>query len=54
MDSKAPSLPLTDFLESEVRYTALARTFPEEAKRLMAAAEAQAKSKYAALADMAK
>ncbi|HHU06715.1 MAG TPA: pyruvate:ferredoxin (flavodoxin) oxidoreductase, partial [Clostridiaceae bacterium] len=30
LDSKAPSRPYTDFLEKEVRYTTLYRTYPEE------------------------
>ena len=42
LDSKAPSLPLRDFLQQEVRFTALARTFPEKAEELMAQAEKQA------------
>ena len=43
------------FLEGEVRYAALHRTFPENAKRLFAEAEKQAKARYESykkLADM--
>ena len=39
LDSKAPSVPLTDFTGNETRYTMLANSDPEGAKRL--AAEAQ-------------
>ena len=36
LDSKAPTLPLQDFLNAEVRYRTLTRSFPEEAARLQA------------------
>ncbi|MDL2317238.1 pyruvate:ferredoxin (flavodoxin) oxidoreductase [Desulfovibrio sp. OttesenSCG-928-A18] len=39
LDSKEPALPLRDFLRNEVRFTALARTFPDQAEELMARAE---------------
>ena len=35
-----------DFLESEVRYTSLRRSFPEEAEELFKAAERDAKERY--------
>ena len=35
LDSKEPSKPLRDFLHNEVRFTALARMFPERAEELM-------------------
>ena len=53
LDSKKPTIPLRDFLMGEVRYAALGRTFPEEAERLLALAEAQAEAKYARYAAMA-
>ena len=34
LDSKAPRLPLTDFTNQELRFSALARSRPEEAERL--------------------
>ncbi len=46
LDSKEPSEPFRDFIESEVRYTSLSRTFPEEAEELFKAAEEDAKAKY--------
>ncbi|MDL2279448.1 pyruvate:ferredoxin (flavodoxin) oxidoreductase [Desulfovibrio sp. OttesenSCG-928-G11] len=46
LDSKAPKLPLSDFLQQETRFTALARTFPEKAGEFMALAEAQARELY--------
>ena len=42
LDSKEPSMPLRDFLKGEVRFTALARTFPEKAEELMVLAEESA------------
>ncbi|NMB07957.1 MAG: pyruvate:ferredoxin (flavodoxin) oxidoreductase [Tissierellia bacterium] len=46
LDSKEPTEPFMDFLESEVRYTSLKRFFPEEAEELFKAAEQDAKEKY--------
>ena len=46
LDSKAPTVPLRDFLMGEVRYAALGRTFPQEAEKLLSLAEEQAKAKY--------
>ncbi|HQC35662.1 MAG TPA: thiamine pyrophosphate-dependent enzyme, partial [Bacillota bacterium] len=46
LDSRAPSVPLREFLMGEVRYAALERTFPDEAKVLLARAEEMAKEKY--------
>ena len=39
LDSKAPSLPLEQYTRSETRYTMLARSDPEGAKRLAALAQ---------------
>ncbi|HEX9867013.1 MAG TPA: pyruvate:ferredoxin (flavodoxin) oxidoreductase [Candidatus Tectomicrobia bacterium] len=39
LDSKAPSLPLEKYAYNETRYTMLAHSRPEEAKRLMALAQ---------------
>jgi pyruvate-ferredoxin/flavodoxin oxidoreductase len=47
LDSKEPSWDkFQDFLHSEVRYTSLIKTFPEQAKELFAAAEENAKWRY--------
>ena len=46
LDSKEPTMDYQQFLEGEVRYAALHRTFPENAKRLFAEAEKQAKARY--------
>ena len=53
LDSKAPTRPLREFLMGEVRYAALERTFPEEAKVLIAMAEEDAKEKYERYRQMA-
>lgn len=45
LDSKEPTKELIEFLRGEVRYSALERTFPEEAERLFAKAETEAKEK---------
>ena len=53
LDSKEPSLPLRDFLKGEVRFTSLARTFPDQAELLMEKAEkaaAELTAKYKKLA----
>ena len=47
LDSKEPTQPFMDFINSEVRYTTLRKTFPELADELFAAAEADATAKYA-------
>jgi pyruvate-ferredoxin/flavodoxin oxidoreductase len=39
LDSRAPSIPLKDFVYNETRYTMLAKSNPEEAKRLLKLAE---------------
>ena len=47
LDSKEPDWNLfQDFLKSEVRYTSLTKSFPEEAKVLFKAAEENAKWRY--------
>ncbi|MSU00780.1 pyruvate:ferredoxin (flavodoxin) oxidoreductase [Tissierella pigra] len=46
LDSKEPTEPFMDFINSEVRYTSLRRTFPEVADELFAAAEKDAKDRY--------
>ena len=54
LDSKEPSASFQEFLEGEVRYASLKRSFPEEAERLfeLSAEDAQRRyEKYRALAD---
>ncbi len=47
LDSKEPDWSLfQDFLKSEVRYTSLIKSFPEQAKELFVAAEENAKWRY--------
>ena len=46
LDSKEPTMSYQDFLEGEVRYASLHRTFPENAKDLFAAAAEQARKRY--------
>ncbi|WP_425449763.1 pyruvate:ferredoxin (flavodoxin) oxidoreductase [Dethiothermospora halolimnae] len=46
LDSKEPTASFQDFINSEVRYTSLAKTFPEIAKNLFQEAEEQAKERY--------
>lgn len=46
LDSKAPSLAYEEFLDGEVRYASLRRTFPENAKELFAEGARLAKEKY--------
>lgn len=46
LDSREPKEPFMDFINSEVRYTSLRKTFPEIADELFEAAEEDAKSKY--------
>jgi pyruvate-ferredoxin/flavodoxin oxidoreductase len=53
LDSKKPDGTLQKFLEGEIRYASLKRTFPEEAKRLHAELEEQFNQRYDELALMA-
>ena len=46
LDSGEPTLPYTDFLDGEVRYSALRRTFPDNASALFAEGAALAKERY--------
>lgn len=46
LDSKEPSEPLSNFLDGEVRFAALKRTFPEQSKLLVKKAEQNAASRY--------
>ncbi|SJZ79120.1 pyruvate:ferredoxin (flavodoxin) oxidoreductase [Garciella nitratireducens] len=46
LDSKEPTKDLQEFLNSEVRYTSLKKTFPEIADELFAKTERDAKERY--------
>ena len=47
LDSKEPTGDFREFLRGEVRYSALERTFPEEAEDLFAKTEKEAMARYA-------
>ena len=47
LDSKAPAMPYEEFLDGETRYSALKRTFPENAKELFAQGSEDAEKRYA-------
>ncbi len=49
LDSKAPTLPYEEFLDGEVRYASLRRTFPENAEALFAEGARLARERYEAL-----
>ena len=53
LDSKKPDGSLQKFLEGEIRYASLKRTFPKEAERLHAELEEQFNQRYEDLALMA-
>ncbi|MCL1855493.1 MAG: thiamine pyrophosphate-dependent enzyme, partial [Clostridia bacterium] len=53
LDSREPSGDYQAFIQGEVRYASLAQLFPDVAKELFAANEADAKEKYARYKDMA-
>ncbi|MGD8664494.1 MAG: pyruvate:ferredoxin (flavodoxin) oxidoreductase [Desulfobacterales bacterium] len=53
LDSKKPDGSLRKFLEGEIRFSSLKRSFPEEADRLHAELEEQFNARYEALALMA-
>jgi pyruvate-ferredoxin/flavodoxin oxidoreductase len=53
LDSKEPTADYQEFLNSEVRYSSLARSNPERAKVLFDKAEKNAKAKYAKLVRLA-
>ena len=46
LDSKAPTMPYTEFLDGEVRYASLRRSFPENADRLFAIGTVDAEHRY--------
>ena len=54
LDSKAPVMPYTEFLDGEVRYSSLRRTFPENAEALFAQGAEEAGRRYAAYSERSK
>jgi pyruvate-ferredoxin/flavodoxin oxidoreductase len=54
LDHKTPSMPLTEFLEGEVRYASLALSFPDNAKKLFLQAEDDVKRNMAEYKSMGK
>ena len=54
LDSKEPTAPFMDFINSEVRYTSLRLAFPDSADELFAAAEANSKARYEVYKRMAR
>jgi len=53
LDSREPTLPVTDFLEGEKRYTSLERTFPEKVEAFRSNFEIYAKNRYEFYKNMA-
>jgi pyruvate-ferredoxin/flavodoxin oxidoreductase len=53
LDGKAPDGSLREFLAGEVRYASLAKTFPDEAKRLVATLETEYQARYEAMKRLA-
>ena len=54
MDSKEPDASYRDFIMNEVRYSSLARKFPERAEELFTEAEKSAKEKYEHFTNLSK
>ncbi len=53
LDSKAPSLPLEEYLYAETRYRMLTQTAPEEARRLLRLAKEDVRSSWERYAQLA-
>jgi pyruvate-ferredoxin/flavodoxin oxidoreductase len=53
LDSRAPSIPLEKFIYNETRYSMLAHSNPEEAKRLLELAREDVKARWEAYEDLA-
>ena len=52
LDSKAPSIDYEEFLDGEVRYASLRRTFPENAETLFAEGARLSRERYEKYAAM--
>ena len=46
LDSKAPSIPYRDFIETEIRFSMLWRTHPEEAEKFLAQSQQEVLHRY--------
>ncbi|MCW8851299.1 MAG: 2-oxoacid:acceptor oxidoreductase family protein, partial [Gammaproteobacteria bacterium] len=46
LDSKAPSIPYRDFIETEIRFNMLRRTHPEDAERFLAQSQQEVLHRY--------
>ena len=46
LDSKAPSVPLEDYIYNETRYSMLRQSHPEEAKKLLEEARADVAARW--------
>jgi pyruvate-ferredoxin/flavodoxin oxidoreductase len=53
LDSRAPSIPLKDYIYNETRYTMLVKSNPEEAKKLYALAQSDVASRWKLYQDTA-
>jgi len=53
LDSRAPSLPLEKYIYNETRYTMLAHSDPEAAKRLLKLAEEDVQKRWKLYTNMA-
>ena len=54
IDSKAPSIPLADYIYKETRYKMLTKSMPERAKKLLSEAEEIVKQRWNKYQEMAK
>lgn len=52
LDSKAPTMSYTEFLDGEVRFSSLRRTFPANADTLFAQGQAEAATRTAHFQDL--
>lgn len=46
LDSKAPSIPYREFIETEIRFNMLWRTHPEEAEKFLAQSQQEVQQRY--------
>jgi len=54
LDSKAPSIPLTEFAYNELRYRSLLKSNEERAKKLMKSAQKEVNKRWSLYEQMAK
>ncbi len=53
LDSKAPSIPLEEYIYAETRYRMLTQSNPAEAKRLLALAQEDVRARWHSYEDLA-